>query len=435
MVQNSPMTSAHMSPNPSPPSPSNPSSPSYQQPVSSCSEFPPTSLFQHLQMLQLQQSQIVGPVGSVPMATSGIPSGVILPPVCVSPPYALIQMDTGQPPTVAVQPTTQRTSPPLSGYGQQNLHMIKEDSIDSPGERMAGGSTVTEDDADLDETPVVLRSGEQSRKASGTSDDGRGERGITDFEHFRRKFAKNTPRISITDAHGHVMLPNIGVAEDIDVMITGVDGVMTGLNQPVMTAAAMAYHQFGCAGVFSPPSCYPIDYCAGMDLSTVRGLSDAANCTHTFDASAFPPGYFTGGGNFAYALPTSNELAYQQAAGGSGAVDNAVYAHHASDPPLSLANTLHNELNDVQQMCALTRRTMSDLFREMTRALEAPNSGIVYQRQADNRFVLQHRHAAVSLEIELCHGEPDRALKFRRLAGDSLQYNKICNDLLACLAL
>ena len=357
-------------------------------------DFPPASLYQHLQMLQLQQQQQqqqMAQISSSGGILCGIPPGTSVPvchstmpgtsvnafmtnvhgtsmqgPGCVSPPTFVVDC---QPPVAF-----NRTSPPLN---YQNLCIIREVAGDS-AEKLP-----VDDDARFVTCDV---STDKSQEKS-------------DFERFRQKFTN--PRISITDAHGHVM-PVLHHNADEEEMIT--DDVSPFNYQPEF------YSNCQLPG-------------NKTNHSYEEALRSALPLANFLDGVDLP------GEIFANYTATSSSFSNASTA---GSVENAAYRHAQGESEYQSTDALCNRLNYSGPTLALTRRTMSYVFREMTRVLDAFSSELVY-RYSGNRFLLQN--ATVSLEIEVCQGDPEQTLKFRKLAGDDCQYNRVCNQLLSCLAL
>lgn len=449
ILQNSP----RISPVPSPPLPSNPGSPvSHPAPQPPNPDFPPASLYQHLQMLQLQQSQMTtgnpsalygqmtaspGPGGmtncheAVQAASGGNPflhrggcfqgcssavPGTGLP-GCVSPPSFSIE---GQP-LVGLQ----RTSPPLN---YQSLHIIREDVNDA-------------DRIQTDEEKMEQGWNNLSPK---TVNEDAGEK--NDFERFKQKFSKN-PRISITDTQGHIVPVSSHHCADEETMMT--DDTVAFISSSGKPCGVL--HNFD-----AQRSGYSMDLAGttshGSGLSYQQQSANVANC-QTFEAlrSTLPltdflegtemkqPAFgmvassFSPHGDVQQLKHIDNDPASYLRLLQKGSFDNSSMDCGGALNASRSMDALQNELNTAQQQtCAFTRRTMSYLLQELQRAVESFGSELAYCI-TENRFVLGNQ--TVLLEIEVCQGEPERTLKFLKIAGDNSQYNKICNELLACLAL
>jgi len=101
------------------------------------------------------------------------------------------------------------------------------------------------------------------------------------------------------------------------------------------------------------------------------------------------------------------------------------------------ALNLHNGLVDLPQLAVSvklnSKKTQQDMLDEIKRALDQCQPELVY-RHSENRFHLGN--SAVTIEMELCQDRTtDRQLRFRKIAGDTQQYNKLCNQLLSSINL
>lgn len=444
ILQNSP----RISPVPSPPLPSNPGSPvSHPAPQPPNPDFPPASLYQHLQMLQLQQSQMTGNPAALygqiagsagpgmtschevvqtasgnPFlhrgncfqgCTSTVPGTTV--PGCVSPPSFTVE---GQP-IVSLQ----RTSPPLN---YQSLHIIREDVNDSSTDRIQTDEEKMEHG--WNQSPQMVNEDSVEK---------------TDFERFKQKFSKN-PRISITDTQGHIVPVSTHHCADEETMMTDDTVAFISSGKPC-----------GVLHNFDPQrSGYSMDLAGNTSHCSGVSYQQSANVTNcqTFEAlrSTLPLTNFLEGteikqpafGMVGPSFPHSDMQALKHVDNDpaaylrllqKGSFDNSSMDFGGALNVSKSMDALQNELNTVQQQtCAFTRHTMSYLLQELQRAVESFGSEVAYCI-AENRFVLGNQ--TVLLEIEVCQGEPERTLKFLKIAGDNSQYNKICNELLACLAL
>lgn len=388
-------------------------------------------------MLQLQQSQITGNSANLyghmtsPSATSisshDVLPGPVIPsmnqfvhrsgcfqgcsptlpatglPGCVSPPSFALEGQT----VVGMQ----RTSPPLN---YQSLHIIREDVCDASSDQI-----VVDDQHRWSNQSPKLSTEDSTDKS--------------DFERFKQKFSKN-PRISITDTQGHSIPMSSQHSADEETMIT--DDVITFVSSGNTSDALRNYdhHQRSeCSmtlGEMSQSQSSDIKnngtfevLCSALPLTNF--LSNTEKKQFLFDKS-FPitdssilEVYDHNASTYFQHLLNSNCSNYSS--------ERGVQALNLND---SLLNEPNNDTKSLT--CALTRHSVPYLLQELQRALERYSLEMTY-RIADNHIIVQNE--TVLLQIEVCQGEPERTVKFLKIAGDNSQYNKICNELLACLAL
>ncbi|XP_076366939.1 serine/threonine-protein kinase SIK3-like isoform X1 [Tachypleus tridentatus] len=77
----------------------------------------------------------------------------------------------------------------------------------------------------------------------------------------------------------------------------------------------------------------------------------------------------------------------------------------------------------------------SDLLHEIQQRLDTRAQGLSLMLQPSERVLALEHPAGVQIELEVCDGPrpSERGLKMRRISGDSLQYNQICRELIACM--
>ena len=126
---------------------------------------------------------------------------------------------------------------------------------------------------------------------------------------------------------------------------------------------------------------------------------------------------------------TAQDLAHSK----STERDPSQQAHSAMLEALNL----HNGLASVQRqnlcfalsLSLTSKRTMSEILKEIKRTLDDRGPGVVYQH-SDNRFRLEN-DGGVQMEMEVCPGVAERGVRIRKLAGDSSQYKRLCNEIIA----
>lgn len=99
------------------------------------------------------------------------------------------------------------------------------------------------------------------------------------------------------------------------------------------------------------------------------------------------------------------------------------------------ALNLHNGLADMRQnlcyalsLSLTSKRTMSEILKEIKQTLDHRSPNVVYQF-AENRFRLENS-GGVQMEMEVYPGVTERGLRIRKLAGDTWQYNRLCNEII-----
>lgn len=105
----------------------------------------------------------------------------------------------------------------------------------------------------------------------------------------------------------------------------------------------------------------------------------------------------------------------------------------SATPPSSLDIQPLADTKKIPSFINLTsRRNVPELLSEVKRALDDKGSELVYQH-SQNLFRLEN--SAVQMEMEVREGGPVNGLQVRRISGDSLQYGKLCSELLAGIQL
>jgi hypothetical protein len=95
-----------------------------------------------------------------------------------------------------------------------------------------------------------------------------------------------------------------------------------------------------------------------------------------------------------------------------------------SDMPQGLKFALSVNLTSTKQT--------EDIMKEIKRALDEKRTDVVY-RHSNNLFHLDC--SEVQMEMEVCEGTSVNGLRFRKIAGDTWQYKRLCNELISCMNL
>ena len=423
------------------------------------------TLYHQLQRLHLQQSVL--PPGVAPAALRSGPAANIQQ---NSASYGLSSQSRSSPPYhaptqsyhVPILPLShsksaesnallphQRGSPPP---GFQNLHMIKEDSVD--------GS----DHSHMEDDSAVGDSGAKTTEA----DLDAANRTEQDRSPACNKYAQ-TPQISITDTAGHVTAVSHSPDVDGDVMVmddgdheekvkvTSTSTRSPPMGPPVETGMAplFPYSWFTHLGGYSLPSQFPatalpnltrlpdvdsaqLNFTAlsqglilGMGLDQfsfgkgidsvaplASGSQQASSVGWSYDTNVFP--------NSSH--PTSNKLADMHQL--SSSLDGDIAKHSWINQSARDDNHIRNGLPEVQpQLWSLanSKRTMSDLILQIKQVLDTRSAEIRYD-YLDNRFRLTN--STVQMEMEVCQGGSERQLKVRWISGDELHISRLCSELL-----
>ena len=379
-LQNSPSLARRNSPVPSPPKACSQSM--YTPAGTVVSDLPQqTTLDQDLQRLNLQWS--------------GVPPSAYSTPTY---PQLLQKNIEGSP--VVLQ--TQRSSPPP-------LHIIKEDAIDDsssptlrPSSRPSSRKTSREEDAAL---------------------------------HDAKKYLN--PQISITDTQGHVIPMS---TNQEDVMLTEDDVAHTtstyvpSANTPnlVSWSPTLLLGQYG--GLYMPPlvtQSYSMEaYYAAVVAAQAASTLPITNHHHHSNATSGIMDRLTSRSADS-SFFNSNQNHYQWLDLASSAVSNT----NPVEGALNLCNGLPENLRHYLSTVNLsTKKTVTDVLQEVKRAIDqyAVGGDLVYEH-ANNCFLL--RNASVQMQMEVCHGDTERALKIQKLAGDAIHYNLLCNQLISCMNL
>ena len=100
------------------------------------------------------------------------------------------------------------------------------------------------------------------------------------------------------------------------------------------------------------------------------------------------------------------------------------------------ALNLHNGLADVHSnvcfalsLSLTSKRTMSEILKEIKSTLDNQNPSVVYEH-SENRFRLENS-GGVQIEMEVCPGVVERGVRFRKVAGDTWQFNRLCDEIIS----
>ena len=326
-----------------------------------------------------------------------------------------------------------RSSPP------PNLHMIKEDA----GDGMEVSQMEQED----------------------------GSLKLTDMCDAAKKYAQN-PQISITDTHGHEM-PVISIQEvsedamDEDTSpvsqpkanspVVPQSGITADSNQPAVSPFSWQ-SQFGIFSHYAglnlagiPPLDHEMDTNSnkpplqkGIPFTGVYGMPGISPTVLGLNSLGYRTGFhgmrgtLGGGGSKApTSCPSSPAHLHRDIKGGNDAFMNNYSLLNSLDLNQCRFGNGMNVYNGMQGAqsrvtSALTKRTMSDLMLEIKKALDNRSPDLCYQAR-ENGFLLNI--ANVMMEMEVYHADSERGLRFRKLQGDTLMYDKLCSELLACMDL
>ena len=343
-----------------------------------------SDLYQHIQRLQLSH---VGPSSGTnavsPVMLNG--SGSYLP-----------GLTSG---IAAVDISYQRVSPPPSHSG--GLHIIKEDSGD------AG------DSMDLDHEPHIHNSATSS---------------------ISGKYFVN-PQISITDAQGHVT----PVPEEIKEEEAPVVCDSPSRSRLVNTAVSNAENNLTNTMYYTPytpfQSMFTADQLASHCLS--YGINPL-QMDHYLPANPVYPLYCmdpSGYINAVEGMRSDPTFDYN---------DRARLLSTDSMDSLDMLADLRPDLQqDISTVSFQSQRTMSDLLRQIRQTLEERKvPDVIYQQPtvpgsgaSDEGAVFVLHSANVAMELQVCQGKAERALRVKKLAGDIRQYTQLCSQILSCVEL
>jgi hypothetical protein len=345
----------------------------------------PPDLYQHLQRLHL--SAFASPSAAVSMAAKCSPVDLSL------------QRSSSSPP------------PPMSLSG--GLHIIKEDAGDA-GDGM---------DYEHHQESIGVR--------NSNSGGGRG------FVY---------PQISITDAQGHVT-PVPGTIREEEEAISRPESPLQhdmgdsstigdrsnsapiGIPNYMMSAYEQFHHDmYVTAGTEPVPSQYASNFTNAymMAGTSYPSAMYGYNALHAMDSI---PYYATPA-----AVPSPGTLPHVTRLSSANSIDS-----------LDVLACLQPELQrDMSTVSFQSQRTMSDLLRQIRRTLEERRvlgADVSYEQPATTVggsndsavFVLQN--ASVALELQVCAGTAERALRLKKLAGDVHQYCNLCTQVLSCVEL
>ena len=423
MFQNSPTLGSRISPVPSPP---NPGSPSGQSGGSG--DIPPSSLDQRLQRLQLQLS-------TAQLATtsnSALQHGAA---VAAAAAYSSL---------ISHSNAHQRSSPPPN-FVLQNLHSIREDSGDS-GEIVSMDALAAGDD------------GAQPGSGRGPQE--------SDEKKSAKKFAKN-PQISITDTHGHVV--PVTSSQDSDDMVaeevssaaaTTTTGSLPG--PPAEPTSPLKSSEFGWQPPFGLQSMF--SQYAGLTLASIPAAdphSVLGNVSQVHDTSSPVFGVFSSGELESTGGRDASQCRVMAAAQApfarcSTEAAASIFSYPAglihdaeADARTSMLVASAGKLEQAMALCSgyngmaqdsaassealLTKRTVAELLHTIKYVLDKHRPHIIYHHSGDNLFLLEG--ANVQMEMEICHGDSQRGLKFRKIAGDNLHFDKLRKELVASMDL
>lgn len=119
--------------------------------------------------------------------------------------------------------------------------------------------------------------------------------------------------------------------------------------------------------------------------------------------------------------PTS--LSWQQGLKG----ETATFSELRKTPSGSVRVSLSSNIEE--SMC------VEDILQEIQQRLDPKIRGMSLLLQPSERGLAVEHPAGVQIELEVCEGPrpEDRGLKMRRISGDSLQYDQLCHELIACM--
>lgn len=382
-------------------------------------------LYQHLQRLQLTPFTSSSGTNFAGQAVSIVASGSggFLPPI------------GGVVHVIASDVAHQRISPPPSSMaGGGGLHIIKEDSGD------AG------DNMDFEHMPSL---GHGSVKNAAPL--------ITTTGCSNKYFVN--PQISITDAQGHVT-PVAEIIKEDNAQLGGESSMSISARPSVPDPVIVVSSDFqdcsssssgGGLSNYQPPFGQLHNVFAPLEPVTsqqrymscgmeaplanpyaLSGIAGDVNNPLCYAYSSLTNGYYAVVGSTT-AAPTVNV---------NGGERQRLLSADSMDS-LDILSYLHPELQqDISTVSFQSQRTMSDLLRQIRQTLEerrVPDVSYEQPKMASSEggdgdgaiFVLQN--ANVSMELQVCPGIAQRALRVKKLAGDIHQYYQLCSQVLSCV--
>ena len=105
---------------------------------------------------------------------------------------------------------------------------------------------------------------------------------------------------------------------------------------------------------------------------------------------------------------------------------------------LNLHNGFMSDVQVPQSLCFAfplslsSKRTTSQILKEIKRALDNRSQELAYEH-SENLFRLEN--AEVQMEMEVRQGIGESGVVIRKVAGDTIHYNRLCKELLACMNL
>ncbi|XP_067679924.1 serine/threonine-protein kinase SIK3-like [Haliotis asinina] len=435
------------------PSPPLPASPSFQR-QQVTSDVLPGNLYQHLQRLHLQQIQTSS--ASSPFSRTSPPT-----------------LSSVLPPSQRSESPTQNYTHLLQNYPQshqrsssppnfQNLHMIREDAGDA-----AEPMRTEEEDMFVDTTASSEKNAQEVR---------------------HRQFA-GKPQISITDTQGHVtdvtnedderVLERTNVPKTV---ASGASGVSSGVGasplQSTMTSDPIQtghhprqpgspnfplylfnnYVNTNLAGI-QPPLFPPDDAAAEMGMVNLCNSQFILNSTrlHRSNQSRFRRHHTLHDARdpfFQYSLQNTPLIntdsiprghSFDQADLQSRTVLDLSPQHthithsHSQEKVVSspingcyFTSPSPSSLDSSKVVININRdlhKSMDDVFSAIKNMLDTRCPDVDYHC-SQNLFRLQN--ADVQVELEICDGDVP-GVQVRKLSGDSLQYSRLCHDLLSCM--
>ncbi|KAL3887299.1 hypothetical protein ACJMK2_027241 [Sinanodonta woodiana] len=416
------------------------------------------TLYQHLQRLHLQQ-QIQCP--SSPSFQRGSPplkSSVLSPQRSDSPPQAYLFQSFGQ--------SHQRNSPPPNF---QNLQMIKEDSLDLAEGLQSGTGSTKENEEEM------MQIQDSVNTSSGITSQ------LKSPKTRKRQFS-GKPQISITDTQGHVTdvtsdaeseTETVEHSEDMQCLPTTTVGTFQIPSTIVASSTKMPQYNFSYSSSYR--SFVNSDFASihstySVPLESVQhGVNPAVSNVGWNNPSLGMPMYYK---NIPRHLPLTSGLQYQRTFmsadpsqfvlnlqqnfkpvqdycdnGIMGLYNNqmqsAVNNHNNSDlqnearkaelqsklngSPVSVQN-----LSDTSRTSSLinvcSQKAVTEILHEIKRILECSGPEIAY-RCSDNLFQLEN--SDVQMEVEVMEGIDSNRLQVRRISGDSVHYQQLCQELLS----
>ncbi|KAK3581717.1 hypothetical protein CHS0354_015347 [Potamilus streckersoni] len=419
------------------------------------------TLYQHLQRLHLQQ-QIQCP--SSPSFQRGSPplkSSVLSPQRSDSPPQAYLFQSFGQ--------SHQRNSPPPNF---QNLQMIKEDSLDHAEGLQIGTGSTEENDEEMMQTQDSVNT------SSGSTSE------LKSPKTRKRQFS-GKPQISITDTQGHVTdvtsdgeseVESVENSEEMQCLPTTTVGTFQVPSTIVASSTKMPQYNFSYSSYRSNDNSdfANIHSTYSVPLESVQhGMNPAVTNMGWNNPSLAMPMYYK---NIPRHLPLTSGLQYQRTFmsanpsqfvlnlqqnfkpvqeycdnGIMGLYNNQIRSsvnnHNNSDLQNEARNAnceseLRTKLNgspvNVQNLSdtpgtsslinVCSQKAVTEILHEIKRILECSGPEIAY-RCSDNLFQLEN--SDVQMEVEVMEGIDSNRLQVRRISGDSVHYQQLCQELLS----